>query len=214
MAGQSSAKVGNALNLRTDVTSHLKKAMLASEVKGVRGVSLRSIPFVNQIGIRTVLGSDSAKSLEAALKVKLPTRVGNVTSGSGTHGLWLSPDEFLLVTDPASTESKSAREQVEALAQALGEQPGSVIDLSSNRVFLELAGPSAQAVLEKGCAYDLHPHLFTPGTAVQTAIGKVPVIVWKHSEQNFYVLPRSSFADYLINWLMDAMKEFAAAEVK
>jgi sarcosine oxidase subunit gamma len=199
---------------RVDVTAHLATAMRAARVTGARGVELKSIPFVAQIGIRAELGSASAKALESVLGAKFPARVGEVASGKGRSILWLSPDEFLAVSDPSAGAVIDAADQVAALAAAMGDEPGSVIDLSANRVVLELAGPAAQLVLEKGCAYDLHPHYFTPGTAVQTAIGKVPVTIWKHAEDKFYVLPRASFADYLIKWLIDAMQEFASAEVK
>lgn len=197
---------------RVDVTAHLATAMRASRITGPRAVELKSIPFVAQIGIRAVLGSDSAKAVESVLGTKLPARAGEVTSANGRSIIWQSPDEFLAISNPASGAVVDAADQVAALAAAMGELPGSVIDLSANRVVLELAGPSARSVLEKGCAFDLHPHYFTPGTAVQTAIGKVPVMVWKYAEDKFYVLGRSSFTDYLIKWLIDAMKEFSSPE--
>lgn len=197
---------------RVDVTAHLATAMRAARVTGPHAVELKSIPFVAQIGIRATLGSQSATALEQVLGTKLPARAGEVTSANGRSIIWQSPDEFLAVSNPSSGSVVDAADQVAALASALGDEPGSVIDLSANRVVLELAGSSARLVLEKGCAFDLHPHLFTPGTAVQTAIGKVPVIIWKHAEDKFYVLGRASFTDYLIKWLIDAMKEFSAPE--
>ncbi len=41
-----------------------------------------------------------------------------------------------------------------------------------------------------------------------TAIGSVPVLLWKVSDESWRVLPRSSFADFLGRWLLDAMTEF------
>lgn len=199
---------------RVDVTAHLATAMRAARSTGAHGVELKSVPFVSQIGIRAEQNSNSAKALEYILGTKLPSRAGEVSTVRGLNVLWLSPDEFLAVSDPAAGAVVGVSEKVAALAEALGEDPGSVIDLSANRVVLELNGPGAQLVLEKGCAFDLHPHYFTPGTAVQSAIGKVPVIVWKHAADKFYVLPRASFADYLIKWFIDAMQEFKTPEAK
>lgn len=198
---------------RVDVTAHLASAMAKAAVTGERGIVIRSIPFIGQIGIRTVQKTAGAKALESALGVTLPASVGNVSSANGLYILWQSPDEFLLVTDPDAGVVVDAATQAEALATALGDEPGSVIDLSANRVLVEIAGPSAQEVLEKGCALDLHPRVFHPGTAVQSMLGKVPVFVWKSSEERFFLLARSSFADYLINWLIDAMQEYAVPQV-
>jgi sarcosine oxidase, subunit gamma len=88
-----------------------------------------------------------------------------------------------------------------------------VVDLSANRTTLELSGPSARAVLEKGCALDLHPREFVVGSAYVTLIGSVPVFLWKVEEETYRILPRSSFADFLGRWLLDAMAEFKAPEL-
>ena len=121
--------------------------------------------------------------------------------------MWLSPDEFLVFSDGPPAELASA------LVDALGDEPGSVIDLSANRTTFELAGPSARLVLEKGCALDLHPRSFAVGTAYTTLIGSVPVVLWKVADDRYRILPRSSFADFLGRWLLDAMAEFKAPEL-
>ena len=99
------------------------------------------------------------------------------------------------------------------LIEAIGDEPGSAIDLSANRTTFELAGPSARAVLEKGCPLDLHPRTFEVGTAYLTLIGSVPVVLWKVADERYRILPRSSFADFLGRWLLDAMAEFKAPEL-
>jgi sarcosine oxidase subunit gamma len=150
--------------------------------------------------------SDAADRLEEVLGALLPDRHGLVTAGSGRSVIWLAPDEFLVITDEAPTES------VAALQEALENGPGSVVDLSANRTTFELAGPSARAVLEKACPLDLHPRTFKEGPAVNTNIGHVPVILWKVEAESYRIYPRSSFADYLGRWLVDAMAEYKAPE--
>ena len=98
-------------------------------------------------------------------------------------------------------------------AMAGHKQRSHVVDLSANRTTLELSGPSARAVLEKGCPLDLHPRVFGPGTAVSTTLGLVQVLLWQTDEQTWRIMPRSSFAVYIAQWLMDSMTEFASQEV-
>jgi sarcosine oxidase subunit gamma len=88
-----------------------------------------------------------------------------------------------------------------------------VVDLSANRTTLELTGPRASAVLEKGCALDLHPRVFKPGTALSTEIGGIPAILWKTGDETYRIFPRASFAEFLGRWLLDAMREYASTEV-
>ena len=186
--------------------AHLSERFAAAEVTGARAVSIREVPFLTMVGVRAVPGSAAARAIEARLEISLPTACGAVASGAGVSAVWLSPDEFLVFSDGPPSELASA------LVDALGDEPGSVIDLSANRTTFELTGPSARLVLEKGCALDLHPRSFAVGTAYTTLIGSVPVVLWKVADDRYRILPRSSFADFLGRWLLDAMAEFKAPE--
>ena len=97
---------------------------------------------------------------------------------------------------------------VDALVEALGAERGAVVDVSANRTTLELNGDKAQAVLEKGSPVDLHPRAFAIGRAVTTVVGPIPVLLWKVEATTYRLFPRSSFADYLARWLLDAMSEY------
>jgi heterotetrameric sarcosine oxidase gamma subunit len=191
--------------LRHSPVEHLHQAFRDAEVTGDRAVSLRETAYVTMIGLRIDPASDAASALSEVLGAPLPAVCGQTTHGAGHTVLWQGPDEFLVITDDAASPL------VDELTERLGDAPGSVVDLSANRTTLELSGPSARAVLEKSCAVDLHPRAFTPGTAVSTAVGAVPVVLWQTDDAPTYrLLPRSSFADHLGRWLMDGMAEFAA----
>jgi sarcosine oxidase subunit gamma len=136
------------------------------------------------------------------LGAPLPAAVGEVTSSGAHQALWLGPDEWLVVT---TTDALALSDQ---LAAAVGEDPGLALDVSANRTVLELTGPRARAVLEKGCPVDLHPRSFGPGSAVSTTLARVPVLLWQIGDTSYRLLPRTSFADYVARWLLDAMVEY------
>lgn len=192
---------------RISPAAHLSEQFAAAEVSGARGVSLRELPFQTMVGVRVVPDSAVASQVEAQLGTSLPSSCGSVSQGEGLAVLWLAPDEFLVVSgaDPATLTG--------ALAAAVAEGPGSATDLSANRTTFELTGPSAREVLEKGCALDLHPRAFADGSAYVTTLGPVPVIIWKQDAESYRILPRSSFADFLGRWLLDAMVEYGAPEL-
>lgn len=186
---------------------HLAEQFARAEVTGARGVSLRELPFLTQIGLRVLPGSEAGRRIQLRLGFPLPESVGAVGSGDDIAALWLSPDEFLLLS------SRPASALVPELVEQLSGERGAVVDLSANRTTLELAGPSARSVLDKGCALDLHRQAFPPGTAYLTTLGSVPVVLWKVADEVYRILPRSSFADFLGRWLVDAMVEFGAPEL-
>ncbi len=180
--------------------------MLAAAVTGARGVTLTERPFVTMVNLRVDPDSEVAGRLEQTLGTTLPRKCGDTTA-SGLHTVvWLGPDEWLVLSQ--------AETVVAELWEALGEDPGSVVDVSANRTTLELSGPAARQVLEKGCPLDLHPRVFGPGQAVSTTVGPVPVVLWQvDGVPTYRLLPRSSFADYLVRWLIDAMSEYRGPEV-
>jgi sarcosine oxidase subunit alpha len=196
--------------LRRSPAQDRAEEMAAASVEGA--VTLRELPFRPQLGVRAVPGSASGARVERALGVALPTRSGQVTGEArGLHCIWISPDEFLAVD--ASREQEHG--EAEALAAVLdddrpgaGRLPGQIMDLSGNRTILELAGPRSREVLEKGAHVDLHPRAFAVGQAASTLLGPVPVIIHRTEEQTYRIYPRSSFADYMVRWLLDGMLEF------
>ncbi|MEX3099470.1 MULTISPECIES: sarcosine oxidase subunit gamma [unclassified Streptomyces] len=188
--------------------AHLKEALSAATVTGPRGVSLTELPFLTMVNVRVDPASEAAARIEKTLGAALPRECGRTTT-SGPHTVtWAGPDEWLVISAPELSSLTAD------LKEALGTDPGSVVDLSANRTTLQLAGPSARAVLEKGCPLDLHPREFGAGRAVLTTVGPVPVLVWQVDDAPTYRLfPRASFADYLGRWLIDAMEEFGGPEV-
>ncbi|MFE7835440.1 sarcosine oxidase subunit gamma [Streptomyces sp. NPDC057474] len=193
--------------LRTSPVAHLEERMRAAAVTGARGVTLTEWPFITMVNVRVDPASEAADRIEKALGAPLPPKCG-LTSTSGPHTiLWLGPDEWLVLSQADATAV------VAEVREALAEDPGSVVDVSANRTTLELSGPAARDVLEKGCPLDLHPRAFEPGQALSTTVGPVAVLLWQVDDTPTYrLLPRSSFADYLARWLIDAMSEYHGPE--
>ena len=191
--------------LRVSPAAHLAEAMARASAAGGDSVGLRERPFAVQIGVRAIPGTASAAAVEGALRITLPAGVGEVTGeAGGRHTLWLSPDEFLVV-DLARVQEPGETRDAEAALTGL---PGQVVELSANRTILELTGVRAREVLEKSCRADLHPRVFGVGTAILTQLGPVPVILHRSGDEEFRILPRSSFADFMVRWLLDGMAEF------
>ncbi|MEV0283766.1 MULTISPECIES: sarcosine oxidase subunit gamma family protein [unclassified Kribbella] len=184
-------------NLRRSPLEHLADQLAAASAGAT--VSVSETPFLGMISLRVDPSAPAAERVAAVLGAPLPTNCGE-TSG---QTLWLGPDEWLVVTrnDPVALA-----DQLEA---AIGEDPGLALDVSANRTVIEITGPQARAALEKGCPLDLHPRSFGPGHAVATTLARVPVLLWQIGDNQYRLLPRSSFADYVARWLLDAIREYA-----
>jgi sarcosine oxidase subunit gamma len=193
--------------LRRSPLAHLEEPMRRGGVGGSRAVSLRELPFLSMVSIRVDPLSAASGRMAGVLGAPLPQECGATSYAGPFSVFWLGPDEWLVVCPP-DTEPV-----VPALLEALGDQPGSVVDVSANRTTVELSGPGALRVLETGCPLDLHPRSFAPGRAVTTTVGPVPVLLWQVDADTYRLFPRSSFADYLTRWLLDAMAELRVSEI-
>jgi sarcosine oxidase subunit gamma len=188
--------------LRESPLAHLKSEL--AETTG-RPVRLIERAFSTMISIRVELGGVAYERISGVLGAPLPAACGATSRARGHTTFWLGPDEWLIVSDgPAPGHDPLVTE----LTDALGDGRGAVVDVSANRTTLELGGERARAVLEKGCPVDLHPSAFFPGRAVLTTVGPIPVLLWQVGVTTYRVFPRSSFADYVARWLLDAMREY------
>ncbi|MFG1679508.1 sarcosine oxidase subunit gamma [Nonomuraea sp. NPDC049269] len=171
----------------------------ASEGGGLR---LAELPFLTHVNVRVDPASPPAEDLGAVLGVPLPVEPCTaVQTGSGAEDItvaWLGPDEWLVIGPEGYRH--------ELLRKALGDRHGSIVDVSAQRTTLLVSGPRARDLLAHGCALDLHPSVFGPGSCAQTMLARAQVVLLARPD-GFLVLVRSSFAAYLAEWLLDAATE-------
>ncbi|MEZ0093556.1 sarcosine oxidase subunit gamma [Streptacidiphilus sp. EB129] len=190
--------------LRHSPLGHLADVFAAHSTTGDRGVGLREIPFLTQLDLQLDPHGTAAQRIGRALGAPLPTDPNTVAVAGALRVLWLGPEEWLVVGPDGSAPATAAM-----LRAALEDEPGSLVDVSANRTTVELSGPAARRVLEKGCALDLHPRAFTPGRCAQTLLSKVNVVLHQVDlEPTYRLLVRGSFAQYLADWLLDATEEY------
>jgi sarcosine oxidase subunit gamma len=165
-------------------------------------VALSELRFAEQIGLRV------KPPVAAYLAgVPLPLEPNRVASMRSVRTLWLGPDEWLVTAPECAASDLMGR-----LTRALANRHAAISDLSASRAVIEIGGPQARALLEKGCGLDLHPRVFGPGSCAQTLFARLPVILDQTSAAPAYrVFVRRSAARWLCEWLIDAAAEFRFA---
>lgn len=171
-------------------------------------VRLTERPFRAQLTLRL---PDPARTsaVSRVLGIDLPSDPCTFTRGTGPHGpvevAWLGPDEYLVLAQPGLQRTLES-----ALREAIGDAPGTVVDVSAQRTALALSGPHARDLLAHGCAIDLHPSASPTGTCVQTLLAQAGIILLVRDADagEFLLLVRASFARYLAAWLVDAGVEY------
>ena len=190
--------------MRRSPLAGMARELMDKAVTGERHVRVSEWRFTTMLSVRVDPTSIAAKAIEGVLGTELPRSAGDVASQGEHSVLWQGPDEWLVVSQMA------AEALVEELRLSVDGAHAAVVDVSANRTVLELRGAAASAVLQKGCPLDLHPRAFASGRAVSTTLARIPLIVWQVGPDSYRLLPRSSFADYVARWLLDATQEYAS----
>jgi sarcosine oxidase subunit gamma len=168
---------------------------------GVRtdgGVMIEHIPFLTQIDVRLDHGSRQPDGPVVDLGTTLPLTPNTSERDGEREVLWLGPDEWLVVA-PAGQAIRLLAE----MELTLDGVPHSVVDVSANRVIIDVAGPKLLELLSKGCSLDLHPSRWPNGACAQTMLARAQVILHRR-DAAIRIFVRPSFADYLVDWLIDA----------
>ena len=176
---------------------------LAGELSWPEGVQVVPKPFTAMVTLRVDPAGPAAADVATHLGVDLPTTPSTWVETDTVRVIWLGPDEWL-VTSPFRTP----RELETGLREAVAGR-GAVVDVSGQRTTLWLTGEHVRDVLSGGCSVDLHPRVFRRGAAVQTLLGLAPVVLLAldDSATGYHVLVRSSFAPYVVSWLLDGAVE-------
>jgi sarcosine oxidase subunit gamma len=135
----------------------------------------------------------------AARRLGLPLEPNTARAERGRRTLWLGPDEWLVVGAPEERPGLEAE-----LREALGDEPGAVVDVSAQRTVIELSGPDSRDVLMQGCSIDLHPRVFHEGRCAQTMLARAQVVLLPVGPLAYWVFVRASFTGYVGAWLRDA----------
>jgi sarcosine oxidase subunit gamma len=179
----------------------------ATAAAGAPGaVALKLLPVNTQIDLRGNPGDRQfTDGVRTAIGFDLPRESNRAATASERTALWLSPDQWLILAPFAERVAV-----LDKLRSSLAGQHVSIVDVSANRVVLELAGPKARETIAKGCGLDLHPRVFGPGHCAQSLVARSQALIWQTDDAPTYrLLVRPSFAGYVADFLIDAMREYA-----
>ena len=173
------------------------------------GVTLAEPARRGLVGLRGPADAGFRDAAQRILGLALPTEPNSTAASAGVTAFWLGPDEWLIAAAAARAAGLAA-----GLREALAGRHHAVLDLSSARATIAVAGAHARDVLAKGCPLDLHPRAFTPGACAQSHYAKAAVLLYQADDTPSYELTTSrSFAEYLWLRLEDAAQEYGCAVV-
>lgn len=180
---------------RLSALAGLAAPMSATPASGIR-LQLRH-PLV-MLNLRGTADAAFYAAVRDVCSCELPLASNSSSESPAGRILKLGPNEWLLVTRPESPWSENLA------------IPGATLtDVSHARVAIGVGGNNSRNMLAKGCAIDLHPREFPPGSCVQTNFAKIGVILHKQQHENdFELYVARSFTGSFWHWLTQAANEY------
>ena len=159
------------------------------------------LPPATRLAVRG--GADAVPTIGDAFGLALPTDACRATTNSQRAALWLGPDEWLLIAPDGEMPALG-----DWMADALGETPVSIVDVSDRNIGIEVQGTKAAEAINGFCPLDLDSAAFPVGMCMRTVFGKAEIVLWRTAAATFRIEVWRSFAPYVLGCLEEAMREY------
>lgn len=181
---------------------HADLASMARHAPKEGGVYLQEQPMLGHLVLRGSLQNKSfVDGFAKVMGFALPGSLQSTEAGDASVR-WIAPDEWMLIVPGAEAFSLEKR------LRDLITGHFSIANVSGGQTVLLLSGKDAINVLKKSTGYDLRDSNFPVGKVVSTTFAKTQAVIRRTGEQQWELVIRRSFSDYVWLWLQDACAEY------
>jgi sarcosine oxidase subunit gamma len=139
------------------------------------------------------------------LNMILPTEANTSTSGETLTALWLSPDEWMLISNETISEDTNVYEVEDNLINNISKANlGAVTDVSDQFVMINIKGSKVFDLFATGSPFNFNEFKNKKGSVVQTILSHIDVIIHLTEINNVNLFVRRSFSEHLYSWLNDS----------
>ena len=166
-------------------------------------VSVREISPVMKINLRGKK-REFLTNVGKNLNMILPTEANTSTTSDKLTAIWLSPDEWMIVSNELVNKDTNKHELNEMLFNSISKTNlGAVIDVTDQFVQLELKGENIYEIFSAGSPFNFNEFKEKKGSTTQTVLNHVDVILHHKDENVVNLFVRRSFAQHLWDWIED-----------
>ncbi|MBD1108713.1 sarcosine oxidase subunit gamma [Pelagibacterales bacterium SAG-MED50] len=178
--------------------------ILSKDELNHNGLSIREISPIMKLNLRgkkreffTTVGKN--------LNMILPTEANTSTTSDKLTAIWLSPDEWMIVSNELVNKDTNKYELYEILFNSISKTNlGAVIDVTDQFVQLELKGKNIYETFSAGCPFNFNEFKEKIGATTQTVLNHIDVILHHKEENVVNLFARRSFAEHLWSWIEDS----------
>ena len=182
----------------------LKYNSAKKKKKNYPDLTVREISPIMKLNLRGK-NRDFLTTVGKNINMILPMEANTSSTSDNFTSMWLSPDEWMLVSNKLTDKDNNNYVIEELLFNKISKTKiGAITDVSDQFVMLDLEGEKVFDLLSTGCPFDFSHFKTKKGAVAQTLLLQIDVI-FHHKEINTVSLfVRRSFSEHLMSWIDDA----------
>ena len=174
------------------------------EDKSYSDLEMKEIKPIMKLIIRGK-SKDFFTAIGKNLNMILPTEANTSTSGEALTALWLSPDEWMLISKKTISEDANTHEVKDSLINNISKvKLGAITDVSDQFVMINIKGSKVFNLFATGSPFNFNEFKNKKGSVVQTILSHIDVIIHLTGINEVNLLVRRSFSQHLYSWLNDS----------
>ena len=140
-----------------------------------------------------------------SLDILLPTEANTSTSSETFTTFWLSPDEWMLISNEVVKEDVNTYEIEDNLIKNISKTKlGAVTDVSDQFVMINIKGSKVFDLFATGSPFNFSEFKNKKGSVVQTLLSHIDIIIHHKEINEVNLLVRRSFSEHLYSRLNDS----------
>jgi sarcosine oxidase subunit gamma len=174
------------------------------EGKIYSGLVVKEISPLMKLNIRGK-SREFLTSIGKNINMILPMEANTSSTSDNYTSMWLSPDEWMIVSNDQVDKENNNYEIEELLFNKISKTNlGAVTDVSDQFVMINLNGEKIFDLLSNGCPFNFNEFKTKKGSVVQTLLLQIDVIIHLKEINSVNLFVRRSFSEHLISWVDDA----------
>jgi sarcosine oxidase subunit gamma len=174
------------------------------EEKIYSGLTVKEIFPVMKLNLRGK-SRDFLTTIGKNINMILPMEANTSSSSDNYTSMWLSPDEWMLVSNSTIDKENNTYKIEELLFNKISKTKlGAVTDVSDQFVMLDLKGDKIFDLLSTGCPFNFNEFKTKKGAVAQTLLIQIDVIMYLKELNSLNLFVRRSFSEHLMSWIDDA----------
>ena len=174
------------------------------EEKSYPNLNIREIKPIMKLIIRGKT-REFISAIGKNLNMLFPTEANTSTSGETLTAFWLSPDEWMLISNDVVKEDTNTYEVEDNLINSISKTNlGAITDVSDQFVMINIKGTKVFDLFATGSPFNFNEFKNKKGSVIQTILSHIDVIIYHKEINEVNLLVRRSFSEHLYSWLNDS----------